>query len=656
MKRTLLALICLLAFNTSFSQSPDCSGAEPFCTGTNYTFPASTNTTGNFPPNAYFDCLGTQPNPVFYYLQIDQPGNITINMQSTPLVDIDFICWGPFTDPSTMCDSLTAPYVIDCSYSTAAIENCDITNAITGQYYILLITNYSNANCNIDFSQTSGNGTTDCCILGDAGDDNLSPGYIACSSAPSFNMESELNGAPTAGGTWYDDTWNIVNNTFNPANGTSGTYSYIVLGTPPPGSTITCPDDTAFLAITIHPDPTINFPVLSDICTNAPQLTLNNATPTGGVYSGNGVNTGIFTPSSSNIGNNTITYNYTDANGCSDIETQIITVNEAPNMSLGLNTEIPCESTINITPVINGGLAPYAYLWNDGSSNANIITSGGIINLTLSDANNCTAFDEIVITQDVTPIATISGGGELCDNGLTDTINFTFSGILPWNLTYTNGSVSSTINGISDSTYTLYTSIPGLYNILIADDENECIANIIGSNIPIIVNPLPNPVIEPGFYEIYPNEEITLTAGTYAYYEWYSNSGSLISENEYITIDSTLTLYIIVETEKGCIGRSENAIVNYIPRVELYIPNTFTPNGDEHNDLFVINGSKIETFYMLITNRWGEVVYTTNDINKFWDGKYKEDPAAQGAYSYKIDIIGKDKRNFTTTGIVNILY
>ena len=66
-------------------------------------------------------------------------GNITINMQSTPLVDIDFICWGPFTDPSTMCDSLTAPYVEDCSYSTAAIEICDITNAISGQYYILLI-------------------------------------------------------------------------------------------------------------------------------------------------------------------------------------------------------------------------------------------------------------------------------------------------------------------------------------------------------------------------------------------------------------------------------------------------------------------------------------------------------------------------------------
>ncbi|MEC7863743.1 MAG: hypothetical protein VYB55_01610, partial [Bacteroidota bacterium] len=124
MRRLLLSLLFITP-QLLFAQSPNCLGAEPFCTGTNYTFPASTNTTS--PTGPYYDCLFTQPNPAFYYLQIDQPGNITIFMQSTPLVDIDFICWGPFTDPSTMCDSLTAPYVIDCSYSTAAIENCDIT-------------------------------------------------------------------------------------------------------------------------------------------------------------------------------------------------------------------------------------------------------------------------------------------------------------------------------------------------------------------------------------------------------------------------------------------------------------------------------------------------------------------------------------------------
>lgn len=224
MKRIIVVLfLYLLLPKIVFSQSPNCIGAEPFCTGTTSSFAASTNTSAPIGP--YYDCLFTQPNPAFYYLQIDQPGNLTINIQSTPLVDIDFICWGPFTDPNTMCDSLTAAYVEDCSYSAAAIENCNITNAVSGQFYILLITNFSNQVCNINFSQTSGNGTTDCCILGDAGEDNINPGTIACSSDPSFIMENELNGTPSSSGTWYDSNWNIVSNNFNPNIGAEYTHT-----------------------------------------------------------------------------------------------------------------------------------------------------------------------------------------------------------------------------------------------------------------------------------------------------------------------------------------------------------------------------------------------------------------------------------------------
>ncbi len=653
MRRFFLSLLFITP-QLLFAQSPNCLGAEPFCTGTNVNFPAATNTTS--PTGPYYDCLFTQPNPAFYYLQIDQPGNITIFMQSTPLVDIDFICWGPFTDPSTMCDSLTAAYVEDCSYSANPTETCNIINAVTGQFYILLITNYSNQVCNIDFSQTGGNGTTDCCILGDSGEDNINPGYTSCNSDPAFIMENELNGSPTSGGTWYDDSWNIVSNNFDPAFGTSGIYSYIVLGTPLGGSTITCPDDTALLSITINPDPIITFPMLNDICTNESPLTLNNATPSGGVYSGNGVNSGIFTPSTSILGNNIITYNLTDANGCSDIETQTITVNETPNISLGLDTIIPCRSTITITPTINGGTLPYTYLWNDGSTSSNIIASGGTVSLILTDINGCTESDSVIITQDITPIATISGGGSICDDGSTTNIDFTFSGLLPWNLTYTNGSVSSTINNINSNNYSITTSNTGQYNIILADDPNECEADIIGGNINITVNPLPTPIINPAFHELYPGEEISLTGGTYSYYWWYDENDSLISDNETLIVDSTLTTYLIVESDKGCIGTSGLAVIEYIPRVELFIPNTFTPNGDEHNDLLVTIGGNIETFYIMITNRWGEVVYTANDINKFWDGKLKGNPVAQGTYSYQVDIIGTDKRPFSTTGMVSVIY
>ena len=655
MKKILFFLILTIP-QIIYSQSSDCTGAEPFCTGTSVSFPASTNTTS--PTGPYYDCLFTQPNPAFYYLQIDQPGNLTITMQSSPLVDIDFICWGPFTDPNTMCDSLTAAYVEDCSYSTAAIESCDITNAVTGQFYILLITNYSNQICNIDFSQTAGTGTTDCCILGDAGEDNISPGVNACSSDPVITMENELKGKPGIGGVWYDDKWNVINNNYNPARGISGIYSYIVPGTAPPGTSITCPDDTSFLAININPDPVVNFPEFDDICSNDAPLTLNSATPSGGTYTGNGTNAGVFSPSNASLGNNTITYNITDINGCSGSADQIINVNDVPSFSLGADTQIPCESTITITPLITGGLEPYSFEWNDGSNDQNLTTIGGIISLILTDANGCFESNNVIITQDETPIATISGGGAICDDGTTTNIDFTFSGILPWNLTYSNGNITNSINNINSNNYSIATTEAGEYNIVLADDPNACEADIIGENIIVTIKPLPTPFIQPQFYEIYPGEEVSLTAGTYSYYWWYDVNNNMlpISENEILIVDSTLTTYLIVEGSNGCIGTSENAVINFIPRVDLFIPNTFTPNGDAHNDLLVTVANNISSFYMTISNRWGEIVYTTNDINKFWDGKFKGKAVEQGTYSYSINIIGDDQRVFQTTGAVNVIY
>jgi len=168
MKRT-VPLLVSLAFCLSgvFAQLPGpnnlCENADPFCTGSTYTFPAGVNA-GAGQPGPYYACLTTRPNPAWYYMKVDNPGSIIITMHSEPQKDIDFCCWGPFTSQNC-CNDLTAAKVVDCSYSTSWQEICDIPNAQTGQYYMLVITNYSNQPCNIIFLQTGGTGTTDCTIL-----------------------------------------------------------------------------------------------------------------------------------------------------------------------------------------------------------------------------------------------------------------------------------------------------------------------------------------------------------------------------------------------------------------------------------------------------------------------------------------------------------
>ena len=312
----LLINILFLLFVTEVSSQGTCATALPFCTGSSYTFPASINTPA--PPGTNFGCLGTQPNPAFYYMEIANPGNLTIYMSTTPQRDIDFICWGPFTNFNTMCAQLNTAPIEDCSYSASWNETCQINGAVSGEYYLLLITNYSNQNCNITFSQTAGNGTTNCCIIaGNAGDDNS---LSICQNDTTFNMFNQILGSPNVGGLWYGPSNSLFGNfntSFDPSTNSSGTYSYIVQGT------TSCPDDTSFLDITINQNPNISFSLPNTICSNEDEIILN-ATPSGGNYLGNVSNNSIL--NLNNIGVNTITYIYSDTNNCADTSIQNILI------------------------------------------------------------------------------------------------------------------------------------------------------------------------------------------------------------------------------------------------------------------------------------------------------------------------------------------
>ena len=165
MKKLLLVLsIFFFATLQSYSQG-SCAGAAPFCTASGVNFPASTSTVAPVGPN--YGCLGSQPNPAWYYLNIATAGNIQIQISSTPAVDIDFALWGPFASQAAMCAGISAS-PIDCSYSTAATEQIDITGAVVGQWYMMLITNFSGLPTNITAvaeNAPGADGTTNCAIL-----------------------------------------------------------------------------------------------------------------------------------------------------------------------------------------------------------------------------------------------------------------------------------------------------------------------------------------------------------------------------------------------------------------------------------------------------------------------------------------------------------
>lgn len=167
-KISLFLTFILLSSLTSFGQANvNCAGMAPMCAG-GVTFPAQTS--GAAPAGNNYSCLGSQPNPTWFYAQVGTSGTINLTLSSNN--DIDFIMYGPFANQGAAaagCGNLgnggTGGSVIDCSYSASATEYPDITNAIAGQVYIILVTNYSGASQQITLNQTGGSGTLDCGIL-----------------------------------------------------------------------------------------------------------------------------------------------------------------------------------------------------------------------------------------------------------------------------------------------------------------------------------------------------------------------------------------------------------------------------------------------------------------------------------------------------------
>ena len=224
-----------------------CMDAEPFCTSDIYDFPALNSGFSWSGPD--YGCLGTSPtnkHSFWYYMRIGVAGNITILIEAD--FDVDFALWGPFDNQNDPCPveagqtgMLTAdcddcpnntssssnyPYgnLHDCSFDARHFEYAHVVNGQVGQYYILLITNYSGSSGNITFQKYDGDGETDCGIM---------PGS-ASNEGPYCEGETiqlHINEQPNATYLWTGpDGWTSTEPNPTRENCTlamSGTYSII---------------------------------------------------------------------------------------------------------------------------------------------------------------------------------------------------------------------------------------------------------------------------------------------------------------------------------------------------------------------------------------------------------------------------------------------
>lgn len=82
--------------------------------------------------------------------------------------------------------------------------------------------------------------------------------------------------------------------------------------------------------------------------------------------------------------------------------------------------------------------------------------------------------------------------------------------------------------------------------------------------------------------------------------------------------------------------RSYSNTIEIAKPVNIFAPNAFSPDNDGINDLFFIAGGGIEEFVLEIFNRWGEIIFSSNDINEHWDGTHEGTDVPQGSYVYQV--------------------
>ena len=117
----------------------------------------------------------------------------------------------------------------------------------------------------------------------------------------------------------------------------------------------------------------------------------------------------------------------------------------------------------------------------------------------------------------------------------------------------------------------------------------------------------------------------------------------------------------VVHYSNGCPSPTQFNSITIVqcPELLFFVPNSFTPDGNEHNNSFkwtFTSGFDPYNFHVEIYNRWGEMIYESHDPNDYWDGTYANIPCTPGLYNYKVDFKSqKDYGKYEFVGSVNLI-
>ena len=374
----------------------------------------------------------------------------------------------------------------------------------------------------------------------------------------------------------------------------------------------------------------------------------------------NGAIDGVaFTPI---LGITTYTLSVIAANGCVASDQLNVVVNPLPAVSAGNDINI-CDGS----PAVLNGSGALSYVWIPGTvidgqpfspSSTSTYTVIG------TDLNGCLNTDDITIGVEPSPIVTFTADVTTGCAPLTVTFTNTTAGTLTdclWSIS------DGTVLAGCDSVTTVFQN-GGLYDVTLTTTSiNGCTTSetyidyINVDNGPAAAF-VPSPSSVSIFNPVVLFSNNSTGAVNYVW-DFGDSTGTSTVVNPSYTYDAVPATYQVQLIAYSALGCVDTAWFSFVVNEELlfYIPNTFTPDGDEFNQMFkaiFTSGYDPFDFNFYIYNRWGQLIWESHDAEQGWDGvsNVSKKPVPDGSYTWKIDFktLTSDER-VEIIGHVNII-
>ncbi len=364
------------------------------------------------------------------------------------------------------------------------------------------------------------------------------------------------------------------------------------------------------------------------------------------------------------------------ANCASVVSNSNMVVSQQDNMNVSFTatpaTQTFPSSTVNLTNTSNPG--PWTYQWDfgDGTTSSNggeashTYSTFGTYSITLTATHNVCSQSQ---TQSVTilampPVVNFSydpsTGCEALTVQFTNLSQYAAPSTYVWN--FGDGSSSH----LSDPSHTYLHAGKSSVTLSASNSSGQTITNSKPQIIEVDIRPIanfkttPNPVYVPGgiLYTINLSQDATS-------YWWDFGDGETSTDvrPEHIyKKEGSFTITLVASNEFNCSDtvRVSNAVTAKMGG-EILIPNAFSPspsgegNGDGKNDVFLPVMAGAMQFEMLVFNRWGQLLFQSQDAGQGWNGYYNGKLCEQDVYMYKLTVVLANGETVIRTGDINLI-